>query len=338
MGTSRASTSRRRASTPSTSWRSSPLYTARPGSTSRLEPAPGDQAAGAPDPSDGNIYRGGFGEGAVYDPSRFVLAAKDGTRYLLDMGSGLVEATDRLSNKVTVSAAGITSSSGPSITFHRDASGRIDELQGPGGAKVAYGYVADGNLGSVTSGGTVTGFGYKPGHYLEQVDDPGPGLFRSLSYTPDGRLEAITDAAGGVTQVSVDPEQRTEAVTSRDGRLTTLSSFDARGNLSSLSQVHDGTTRTSSFEYDANDQLTARVDPGLKRWSATYDDRRNLTSLREPDGDEVTMTYDGNSALTSWTDGEHRNTTYVYDDQGALVRMRTHDGVETEYTSDPRAG
>ena len=48
-----------------------PSYTGRPGTTSRLEAAPGDSGAGWR--GDGNLYSGGFGEGPIYDPQQFVL-------------------------------------------------------------------------------------------------------------------------------------------------------------------------------------------------------------------------------------------------------------------------
>ncbi len=90
-------------------------YTGRPNTTSRLEPAPGQEALGWS--GDGNLYDDPFNYTTTYNPTRFVLVAKDGTRYTLDRGTGLVEATDRNGNTVTIDDTGIHSSaSAPTST------------------------------------------------------------------------------------------------------------------------------------------------------------------------------------------------------------------------------
>ena len=78
---------------------------------------------------DGNLYGGGFGSGGIYDPQRFRLTAKDGTVYVLDRTSGLVSATNRNGDTLTVTPNGITSSRGPSITS--SATRRAGSLRSP---------------------------------------------------------------------------------------------------------------------------------------------------------------------------------------------------------------
>ena len=82
-------------------------FTGRARTTSTLQ-ADGDTSLSYFD--DGNLYGGGFGSGGIYDPQRFRLTAKDGTVYVLDRTSGLVSATDRSGNTLTVTPNGITSS------------------------------------------------------------------------------------------------------------------------------------------------------------------------------------------------------------------------------------
>ncbi|MDZ7679055.1 MAG: hypothetical protein U5K29_10935 [Acidimicrobiales bacterium] len=74
---------------------------------------------------------GGFGDGPVYDPQRFVLTAADGTEYVLDRDTGLVSATDRNGNTITVTPDGVVSSAGPGIAFERDARGPYRRGGGP---------------------------------------------------------------------------------------------------------------------------------------------------------------------------------------------------------------
>jgi uncharacterized repeat protein (TIGR01451 family) len=309
-----------------------PAYTARAGSTSQLQPADADSAAGWR--NDGNIHAGGFAEGGIYDPQQFILVGADGTRYTLDRTSGLIAATDRHGNTVTVDSTGVHSSLGSSIALHRDSQGRIDTVTGPDTHSVTYTYTPAGDLDTVSDRrGKITTLAYDGEHRLSSIDDPDPGFFRQLDYDESGRLVSITDASGATTTVDVDVHARTETATSPDGLLSTLSSFDERGNLLALSQIHDGLTRTTNFEFDG-DRLIARTDPDGHRWAATYDNHGAMTSLQEPDGDTLTLTYDPYADLTSWTDGENQTTSYVYDEQGALTSMTTPDNVSTTFGYD----
>jgi YD repeat-containing protein len=58
-------------------------------------------------------------------------------------------ATDANGNKLTFSDAGIKSSTGKSVTFERDAAGRIVSVVDPDGKKVKYEYDAKGDLVAV---------------------------------------------------------------------------------------------------------------------------------------------------------------------------------------------
>jgi len=296
-----------------------PAYTGRPNTTSKLEPAPGDLNAG--NRSDGNLYAGSFGEGGIYNPTRFVLVAKDGTRYLLDVNTGLVEATDRNANKVTVTAEGITSSSGPGIVFDRDGDGRIEKVTGPDGADVEYRYDGVGDLDLVLDQkNRETSFSYEGDHYLVDTDDPGPGLFRRLGYHPDGRLASITDANNHTTNVAVtlDPDTRSERVTSPDGRLNTRTTFDERGNVVERDDVFADPTGDShvtawSYSDDGRDLITSRTDPAGNTWEATYDDDGNVEVFTDAEQATTRITYDEFGAPTSIIDANQVTSTYTYD-------------------------
>ncbi len=108
-------------------------FTAKPRSTSTLEAVDSSLYY-----SNGDLLGGFFGSGGIYDPQRFRLTAKDGTAYLLDRTGGLISATDRNGNTLTVTPNGITSSLGPSITFERDSLGRIKKVTGPEAETLIY--------------------------------------------------------------------------------------------------------------------------------------------------------------------------------------------------------
>jgi RHS repeat-associated protein/uncharacterized repeat protein (TIGR01451 family) len=304
-------------------------FKARPGSTSTLEAL--DTSLWYP--GDGNLYGGGFGTGGIYDPQQFRLTSTDGTVYILDRRAGLVSATDRAGNTLTVSSTGITSSLGLSITFTRDAQGRITKITGPANEQLTYAYSAAGNLASFTDQvGQTVSYTYDADHNLLVTKDPLNRPFRTLQYT-DGRLTAVIDALGNVTTVDSDVGDRQEVVTDAAGRLTTISTFDAHGNLVRRDAVSDGQTRTTTFTYDAKDNVTSRTDPLGHTWRATWDDQRNLTSFRDPTGATVSLTYDRGLAKT-WTDPAGKVTRYDYDAAGNLTSITDSLGKAETYTYD----
>jgi RHS repeat-associated protein len=295
-------------------------FTARAGSTSTLA-VDGDATVSYT--FDGNLYSGG-----VFAPARFKLTAKDGTVYLLDSATGLVSETDRVGNTVTIDAAGIHSSLGPSITFVRDGSGRISELDKPDGTKILYGYDAAGNLASVTDerNKTVTCH-YDPDHNLTETLDPDNHPLRTLTYWPDGRLKTVTDGAGNVSTITLDPNTRTEIVTGPDPRLTTITSMNARGDIVQIDQVFGGKTLTTKFTYDDFGHVLSKTDQLGNVTGATYDAAGSPLTMTEPDKGTWTFTYDDHENLTSVTDRTHRQiATLTYNSYGELTKKTTPDG------------
>jgi RHS repeat-associated protein len=309
-------------------WLGSAAFTARSGSTSSLAVS-GDTSLSYS--GDGNLYAG-IG-GPLFAPTRFTLTAKDGTVYLLDSATGLLSETDRVGNTVTVDAAGIHSSLGPSVTFIRDASGRITTLTKPDGSKITYAYNAAGDLASVTDerGNAVT-FEYDGAHNLTKTIDPNGHPLRTLTYGTDGRLKTVTDGAGNTSTVSLDPNARTETVTGPDPRLTTVSSMNERGDIVQIDQVFGGKTLTTKFTNDDLGHVLSKTDPAGHVTGATYDAAGSPLTLTEPDGGTWHFTYDSHDALTSITDRTGAQiATLTYDLYGELTKKTTADG-DTIYT------
>lgn len=310
----------------------SPEFTPRDGATSTLQAADGGSLGLST--LDGHFHEGLFGSGDIYDPQRFVLEATDGSTYLLDRNTGLVEATDPAGNTVTYTDAGFISSQGPSLLFDRDADGRIIRVTEPTGDIVSYFYNDDGDLASVTNQRNITTtMAYDPGHYLIAVDDPTGAPSTRMSYGPDGRLESITDSNGNVTAVSF-VDDRTQVITSPDSQLTTLSTRDERGNLVRYEEVYDGTTNVTTYTYNANDLVTSRTDPLGNTWQGTYDEMDNLLSFTDAEGHETTIVYDANNYPTSVTNPEGEVTLFDYDERGLLLSTTDARGAVTAFTYD----
>jgi RHS repeat-associated protein/uncharacterized repeat protein (TIGR01451 family) len=312
-----------------------PAYTARPGTTSTLTPAPGDSDASWG--GDGNINAGGFGGGGVYNPTRWVLTAKDDTRYLLDVRSGLVEATDRNHNTLTIRADGIFASAGPDVTFERDAAGRITKLTDPNNKPIVYRYDAAGDLVSVTDqNGHTTTHGYQPGHFLaETKGERGPPL-RAYRYDSDGRLESVTDAEGNLTRVEVDLGDRTETVVGPDPRLTTITSYSELGDPISTRRIAGGATITTAATFDSQGHRTSRTDGLGRTWRAEYDEDGNLTKVTDPAGGATTIAYDEFASPTAITEATGAVTRFGYDDRGNLAEVTDAAGHTRTFTYDDR--
>ena len=313
-------------------WLGSAAFTARPGSTSKLE-VTGDTSLSYS--GDGDLY-GGIG-GPVFNPTRFTLTARDGTVYLLDCASGLVSETDRSGNTVTVDSSGIHSSLGPSITFTRDASGRISKLTKPDGTTFSYGHNGAGDLVSVTDerGNTAT-YDYDGNHNLTKTIDPNGQPLRTLVYDTNGRLQSIADGAGNTTTLALDPNARTETVTGPDPRLTTISSMDARGDIVQVDEVFDGKKITTKFTYDEFGHLLSETDPAGHVSQVTYDLAGSPVTVTGTDGGTWQFTYDDHEKLASVTDPSGRQVaTLTYDSHGNLISRSTADGGTTTYSYNP---
>lgn len=292
-------------------------FTGRARTTSKLE-ADGD--TGLSFFGDGNLYGGGFGSGGIFDPQRFRLTAKDGTVYLLDRTSGLVSSTDRNGNTLTVSAAGITSSLGPSITFTRDAQGRITKVVGPEDETLLYTYDPAGDLKTATDPtGRILTYTYDGAHNLTLTKDPLNRPFQTLTYQ-DGRLATVTDALGNEVTVDLDPDARTETVIDPEGRRTTFSTFDARGNTIETKNIYDGKTAITSYTYDAFDNVKTRRDPNGKTWTGVYDEQR-LRFLTDPTSKTTEIEYDQFGYPILWTQPRGGETEYHWDNAGNLTSI-----------------
>ena len=276
---------------------------------------------------------------------------------MLDRTSGLVSATDRNGNTLTVSPTGITSSLGPSITFTRDAQGRITKVVGPENETLLYGYDPAGNLKTLTDAASNTlTYEYNGNHDLLVSKDPDLRPFRTLTYE-NGRLATITDGGGNTTHVDIDVDARTEIVTDPTGRMTTVNTYDDRGDVVRVDQAADGQTLTTRVTYDELGRPLTTVDPAGVETSASWDDNGNLTSYTDGghntwtiaynefgsplaafDGDGnpiVTLTYDARGNLLSRSRPGGTSQTFAYDGAGRVTSSSDNAGHDLALTYSP---
>ncbi|MCP4058394.1 MAG: RHS repeat protein, partial [Pseudoalteromonas sp.] len=166
----------------------------------------------------------------LYEPEDVRLTTRDGRIFELDLNDGVTLVEDLNGNRLSITAAGITHSSGKGIEFERDAEGRIERIVDPMNRVNGYTYDTAGDLASFTDrAGAVTRFNYDD-HRLMDIEDPrGVKPIRN-EYDAEGRLVRHVDAFGKVIELGHDRNNRREVVTNRLGASRVLE-YDARGNV-----------------------------------------------------------------------------------------------------------
>jgi YD repeat-containing protein len=291
-------------------------YTPRPGATSTLTPAPGDDLLVF---VEGDLYTD-LSARYVYDPRQFVLTDNRGTSYLLDVDLGLVEMTDPQGNLTLFTEDGIFPELGEGVTFDRDGEGRIEAMNLPDGSAVSYVY-ADGDLVEVIDGeGNAMAFSYDDVHRLVAYNVAGQPPIAEMVYDADGRLISAVDDGGVLveTNSSIDPFQ--QVVTGPDPRLTTTTTYDADGQAIEVVQAFDGEAFVTSMTWNADFWMESRTLPTGATESWTYDAQGRVLVHTDPAGVVRESIYgpDGQVAV-SLESGEIVEETVFEDDLPSLV-------------------
>jgi len=292
------------------------------------------------------------GESRLFDPQRVRLTRMDGTRIDLDRRAGITRIADLNGNELSFEARGIIHSSGKSISFERDASGRVTGITDPLGNQLVYSYDERGDLAAVVDQLTNrTTFTYDGNHHLLQIVDPLGNPSARYEYDSDARLVAVIDAAGNRIDMVHDVSSRREVLTNQVGNVTTVD-YDERGNVLESTNALNETTR---FTYDVRDNLLSETDPLGRTRTFTYDAQDNRVTernalgqtthftynargqeetLTDPRGGVTTKTYSATGNLQSETDPTGRVTRFTYDDRGRPLRTTNPSGHSRRYEYD----
>ncbi len=230
-----------------------------------------------------------------------------------------------------------TTQSSVSKSFTYNARGQKTQATDEEGKIVEYSYYASGSnkyglLWKVKvdpSGlNLVTEYLYNGQAQLQSIKDP---LNKQTGYVFDavGRKTKVTTPTGIETEwhydgngqvTSMDVENLDQAGTRVSGNewLTTSYTYNSHGSMLTMTEEIDGsTTRTTSFDYDDNQNRIRVTKPEGNKEKWTYNSRDLVaTHVRgETSGvaSTTTYTYDDNGNLTVLEDGRGNDTTYTYD-------------------------
>jgi RHS repeat-associated protein len=236
--------------------------------------------------------------GGPFNPAQYIYTDPSGTSYTIGANGNLQSIQDLSGNGLTITANGITSTTGLSVPFVRDSSKRITQITDPQGNVYQYAYDANGNLVSVTYPATAQStacpgtpapntstYTYDPTfiHLYAGGTDGRCNPLPTSNYYSDGRLQSVTvspgnGAASYTTGYAYDLTTNTTTVTNPDGGHQILV-YDSYGDLL---QSTDPNNLTTVNTYDANHNLTSVTDPLGHVNSYTYDANGNKTSSTYP--------------------------------------------------------
>jgi len=276
---------------------------------------------------------------------------------------------DHLAIEKTEKRATLTQADGSKVTFG----------EGTGGAYTPPAWSQDALAGSEASGYTVTladqtvyKFGGTTGR-LESVTDRA-GNATTIAYNASGNPETITDPAGrklklaynaeGLIESAEDPMKHVVKYTYEGGNLKSVTQpgeaslrWQFKYDMAhQLTELVDGRSGKSTFEYNATHQAIKETDPLLRTTKFEYKTFQTLTT-NEATGavtsdmissaglaSAVTkgygtssaitesMTYDASQNLLTTTDGNGHITKYTYDGHANRTSQTDPSGNKTEWT------
>ena len=287
-----------------------------------------------------------------YDPTLFRLTLPSGVVYVIDEQSGIRSVTDANANQITLGRDGMTHSAGRSISFARDAAGRIVRITDAAGGAISYTYDSAGNLIATTDQeGRTTKYVYDGQHNILSIEDPRGVVTLRNEYDAAGRLVRQVGVGNGATTYGHEVDSLREVVRDEFGNVTTIE-YDERGNVlkttdplgnvfkrtyderNNLLTDTDATGNTTNYAYDVRNNVTRVVDPlgGVSEY--TYDSADRMLTHKDPRGAVVTQAYDAKGNLASITDAAGHVQRFTYLRNGLLNSFTDPSGAITLYGYD----
>jgi RHS repeat-associated protein len=260
-----------------------------------------------PDNSFKRIYKDGNVE--EYNPSGYMTSVKD-------KNTNIISLSRDTANRLT----SITGPKGRVITLAYDTSDRISQITVPDGKIISYQYSNNRLQRVIYPDGTYKTYEYFSIYLTGIKNEKGQYIKK---YTYDNKYRVSTSSADGTNEkVTINYVDSTHTtVTDSLGRVTTY----------------------TIDKFGGKNHATDITGPGCKACGQgdvayTYDDKLNITSTTDANGNVTAMTYDANGNMLTKTaasgTADARTTTYTYNEQVQPLTVTDHDGNTTTYTYD----
>jgi len=163
------------------------------------------------------------------------------------------------------------------------------------------------------------------------------GLTNTTTYDSQGRIASETDAQGNTTMYHWGVDGTAQA-----GLLVAIEhptyrqswTYDANGQIASITEHYDGQTRTSHLHHDALGQRLGSTDALGRSTIHSYDALGRTIQSTDAAGDTTRYHYNAHDQLTALVDANGNEHTFEYDQAGQLIEEKRPLGGSTRYQYD----
>jgi RHS repeat-associated protein len=254
----------------------------------------------------------------------------------------LTSEADRNGNTLTMGytsgrLTSVTDFAGRKLTFAYNAEGEVESAKDPMGHTVKYTYES-GNLKSVTQPAETAlrwQFKYNIEHEMTSETD-GRGNVTTTEYGSKQRVSSQTDPLKRKREWTyTTSEAGSETTITEPTGAVTVEHFNAAGLITSATHAA-GTAiaATTTYEYNASNELTAVTDPDKHTTKYGYDAAGDRTSETDAASDKTEWTYDTQHDVLTTTTPDGETTTIKRDSHGNAESVeRPAPGKTTQLTT-----
>lgn len=286
-------------------------------------------------------------------------------RQTFNAAGQVVAQTDALSNKVTLTYAGdtttVTDPTGESRRDRHSDEGDLRSFFDEEDREVDLGYnlagqrtglydrmgeltfatihAPSGQLASATNAdGTVSVYAYTNRtvngvtfYDLVRVTHA-DGSIEQFDYDANGNVIRYTDRGSNQWRFAFNNRGQLLTTTNPTGGAF-IFTYDAQGNVATS---RDSETGITSYQFDSLGRLTNVVHPDSSTLRLVYDANDRLVSITDPRGFTTALAYDQNGNVTNLTDAAGQTMKFVYDAMDRLVRATDRAGHSVGWSFDLR--
>ena len=235
--------------------------------------------------------------------------------------------TDAEGNKTTYEYANLTKAGTSKL---------LSRIQLPNGNYIENEYDANSRLKNTVSGvsgipttktsiNVTAQYGSSTISTKSQIDVERGSKTSSYNYTynKNNVVTGVTGADGMFYNGTYGNTDYPELPTTMQSNSTEISnvSYDAKGNVTSITLKGSDGTLTTSMTYDDMNNLTSVTDPKGNKKKYKYDTKGNLIKVTDPESVSTSITVDGKGLTKTVTNAMGVKTNFEYNSYGNLIKM-----------------